>query len=75
MTRCKFKCDSVRKFHHWDKSKGFLYEAEFSVVTGESEENKKFFAATPSGSLKICSYVEDRFIPGDEYFIDLSVAA
>lgn len=74
-TRCKFVCANVKKMKHWnqptDGSIRFLYEAEFSGVTGGSEENKKFYEATPSSNLKIGIYKEDVFEPGKEYFIDI----
>ncbi len=71
MTRCKFQCQSVRKF----KSQGkFLYEAEFYAVTGDSEENKKFFEWTPSGNLKVGVYKEDIFQPGKNYYLDIHEA-
>ena len=75
MVRCKYSCQSVTKRRHWDKNeKHFLFEAEFSAVYGDSEENKKFFEATPSGNLKVGTYKEDLFEPGKEYFIDISEA-
>lgn len=70
-TRCKYTCISVRKYKHWDITKEFLFEAEFTCVTSGSEENKSFFEATPQGSMKVSTYVEDRFQPGQEYFIDI----
>jgi hypothetical protein len=51
-----------------------LYEAEFNAVTDGSEENKKFFEWTPSGSLKIGVYREDIFQPGQDYYLDISEA-
>ena len=71
IVRCKYRCQSVLKKCHWDKLKGFLYESEFLAVHDGSEENKKFFEATPSGSLKLATYKEDLFQPGKEYYIDI----
>lgn len=71
-TRCKFTCLSVRKYRHYDREKGFLYEADFTAVTSGSEENKAFFDATPSASLKVSTYKDDRFEPGRTYFIDIT---
>lgn len=74
-TRCKFSCQSVRKFMSgYGDNKRPLYEAEFSAVTGDSEENKKFFEWTPSGSLKVGVYREDIFQPGKDYYLDISEA-
>lgn len=72
MTRCKFKCHEVSKIVDFYNSEKFLYTAKFSPVTSGSEENKKFFAATPSGSLSIGTYSEDLFMPGKEYYLDIS---
>lgn len=75
--RAKFKCSSVRKYEstHWEKSKpvnGFLYEYEFYPVTGTSDENNRFFASTPSGSLKMSAVSDDLFVPGKEYYLDFT---
>lgn len=75
MVRCKYVCVAVTKKKHWDKTRtGFLYEAEFNVVSSGSEENKLFFDATPFGVLKIGTYQEDHFQPGVEYYLDISEA-
>ena len=74
MTRCKFHCSSVTKtsYRQGDGSEKMLYTADFFAVTEGSEENKKFFAWTPSGSLKLGTYKEDLFQPGGEYYLDIS---
>ena len=73
MTRCKFHCQSVRKFATREGlEEKFVYEAEFSAVYDGSEENKEFFKWTPSGSLKIGVYKEDVFQPGKDYYVDLT---
>lgn len=74
-TRCKFICNSVRKY--WDGwKKQFMYEAEFNVVTGgNNPENDKFFASTPTGSLKVGVMREDLFQPGKEYYLDFTEVA
>lgn len=75
MTRCKYVCQRVVKSRHWNRSeKRFLYEAEFSIVTDGSEENKQFFEYTPSGTLKVGTYKEDIFEPGKAYYLDISEA-
>lgn len=74
--RCKFKCVSVEKAASWNKGMGgFLYTAKFEPVTSGSAENDSFFAHTPCGGMTIGQYEEDAFIPGNEYFIDISIAA
>jgi len=77
MVRCKLRCQSVKKIEHWNRKEKpgmFLYEAEFGAVYDGSEENKAFFEATPSGSLKLATYKEDRFQPGTDYYIDITPA-
>lgn len=74
VTRCKFQCVSVRKYKGWSGTPPFVYEYEFQAVTGNSEENKLFFASTPSGSLKIGAVREDIFEPGHEYYLDFTIA-
>lgn len=83
--RAKFQCQSVRKYrmsvqnpetHRWEL--GFVFEYEFMAVTGaasDSEENKKFFASTPTGSLKMSAVREDLFEPGKEYYLDFTPAS
>ena len=72
-TRAKFKCNSVTKRQGWGNFK-FLYEATFSPVGGDSEENKSFFAATPSGTISLSTIKDDHFEVGKEYYIDFTVA-
>ena len=74
ITRCKYVCQAVTKRQHWSRKELFLYEASFSIVADGSEENKKFFEATPSGNLNIGTYKEDLFLPGKSYYLDISEA-
>jgi hypothetical protein len=74
-TRAKFVCTGVRKYRHWDRRKGFLYDAEMMPVTSGSEENKQFFEATPAGKLEISTLREDFFEPGKEYYLDFTPAS
>lgn len=72
-TRCKFYCKEVAK--SWDNwQKRMLWTARFSAVTTGSEENKKFFAFTPSGSLEVQAINADLFEPGQEYYLDIFLA-
>lgn len=77
-TRCKFTCTSVKKYSasgwYTEPKADFMYEATFQAVTGGSEENKKFFASTPTGELKVSTVREDLFVPGREYFLDISAS-
>jgi hypothetical protein len=69
--RCKFRCESVEKTLDWRDRAKFLYTAKFVAVMDGSEENKKFWAATPGGSLSVSCVTESSFVPGKEYFLDL----
>lgn len=69
--RAMFQCTGVRKYKGWGGHE-FLYEAEFGAVTDGSEEAKKFFAATPSGSVKLSSYLPDAFEVGKTYYLDFT---
>ena len=75
MIRAKFLCISVTKSKHWDNTGRFLHTAKFQPVQSGSEENKKFFEATPSGHLEIGTFVENHFEPGQAYYLDFIYAA
>lgn len=74
MTRAKFVCQSVSKSKHWNGSSEnkFLYTAKLNPVTGNSDENKKFWEATPSGQIELTSILTDAFEPGKEYYVDFT---
>lgn len=73
MVRCKFVCASKREYTGWGAHRR-LFEYEFHVVVGGSEDNSKFFAATPAGSLKVSTVTDGSFEVGKEYHVDLSEA-
>lgn len=78
MVRCKFICSSAKKYSGWrnDLAKqDYLGEYEFSPVSTGSEENKKFFQSTPSGSFRIGGTLPDLFVAGKEYYFDITEAA
>jgi hypothetical protein len=70
MVRAKFVVDSVSKTR-WGNS------VRLTPVYGDSEENKRFFSATPSGLIEL-NVVDDgiakQFEVGKEYYIDFSPA-
>lgn len=70
-TRTKFTCVGITKRTGWGEHE-FLYDAEFQVVTSDSEENKKFFAATPSGNIKVGTVKADHFEVGKTYYVDFT---
>lgn len=73
MTRAKFQCTAVTKRKGWSGAP-FVYEAEFSAVMGDSEENKAFFAASPSGNIKLGTVRSDHFEVGKSYYVDFTEA-
>lgn len=80
-TRAKVTCSEVakRKSSYWDSAAqrsvdGFTYTAKFYPVTGDTPENKSFFASTPSGSIELSTIREDHFVPGQTYYIDFTPA-
>lgn len=75
-TRCKFRCDEVSKTKNWtnDPKKPFIFSVKMNAVSGGTEENKSFWAATPGGQIQFSSIVEPSFEPGKEYYIDISEA-
>ena len=75
-TQAKVTCIGVRKYQGWGGGtpKPMYYEAAFIPVTGDTEENKSFFASTPSGSIKLSTIREDHFTPGKSYYIDFTEA-
>lgn len=73
--RCKFRCVAKTQRPHWKHEEGFLYEYEFHAVSDEgSAENANFFAATPSGSLKVGTVLDGTFGVGHDYYLDLTLA-
>jgi hypothetical protein len=78
--RAKFTCVEIKKYMGgtYDDSgkyvKGTLYNYRFNPVVGDSEENKKFFSATPSGLIELHSIRGDFFELGEEYYLDFTPA-
>lgn len=75
-TRAKFKVQSVTKHSGWNGDK-YHYTVDLTPVTGNSDENKRFFAATPGGSIKLTvvnAEVGDQFDIGQEFYVDFTPA-
>jgi len=72
-TRAKFTCTEVSKRTGWGGNE-FLYAAKFNIVTSGSDENKEFFAASPSGSIEVSTVKEDHFEVGKDYYVDFTEA-
>lgn len=71
MVRCKFKCVEATEVADGKRT---LFNYKFYPVVEGSEENKKFFAFTPAGSLQFSSVNERSFEVGKEYYLDISIA-
>lgn len=81
MIRCKFFCSEVGEaawvVYDYETKKNSLkkvYKARMSPVCSGSEENKKFFDATPQGSFEVSTVAEKYFEAGKEYYIDITAA-
>lgn len=71
MVRAKFKCTQKVENEH-----GFTIKLE--PVTSGSEENEKFFEATPWGQMEIGTIngeAAKHFSAGGEYYLDISPAS
>lgn len=72
---CKFRFVAMRTAEGYDyekKQPTLLYDLEFVPVTGTSQENKKFWQATPSGSFKfqtVNKEAAEMFQFGHEYYV------
>ena len=81
IVRAKFYCTSVLKTiqHVTNPETGkyepkTVYTYKFQAVSSGSDENKKFFASTPTGSVELSAIREDLFKIFEEYYLDFSVA-
>lgn len=81
--RAKFYCTSVTKTmgSRWNADGKYesavVYNYRFQAVTGgpnETEENKKFFASTPSGTIELQAVRDDLFEIQKEYYLDFAPA-
>lgn len=75
--RAKFKCDSVTTTSTGGQNKRILSQIVLTPVTTGSKENEKMFEYTPGGKLELSvlnAKAAETFIPGNEYYIDISLA-
>ena len=79
--RAKFYCTSVTRMmgtaNNPETGKYescVVFDYKFNAVSSGSDENKKFFASTPSGSMSLSSVRDDLFEVGKEYYLDFSPA-
>lgn len=71
MVRAKFVCESVAKTRYGH------HTVRLTPVTGDSEENKKFWKWTPTGSIEFGTINDEavkQFEPGKEYYVDFTPA-
>lgn len=70
--RAKFKVQSVTKQAGWGGHKE-LHTVRLQPVTSGSEENKSFYASTPSGQIEIgvvSKEIGEGFEIGKEFYVD-----
>lgn len=72
-TRAKFRCFSVAESIGW-VGQEFVYDATFRPVVGGTPENDQFYAATPSGEIKLSTVRGDHFEVGKMYYVDFTEA-
>ncbi len=71
--RCKMKVQEVVRTERWDKPGAEMATIRANVVTGGSDENKRFFASTPGGRMEI-NAIDDAtlpFKPGQEVYVEI----
>lgn len=76
IVRAKFKVIEFTRREGWSGNKE-IHGIKLHPVTGGSEENKSFFAATPSGTIELCCCNPDavnQFELGKEYYVDFTPA-
>jgi hypothetical protein len=80
--RAKFAVNSIERFNTsvYADGKSTIKECQnikLSAVCGNSDENKQFFASTPSGQLQLGTVNVEaaaKFELGKEYYIDFTPA-
>ncbi|WP_454825380.1 hypothetical protein [Paraburkholderia xenovorans] len=75
--RAKFKVVSTTQRKHWDIQKGNIHEIQLQPVVGDSPENDRFYAATPSGAISLQTVNDEagaQFELGGEYYVDFTKA-
>lgn len=76
MVRAKFECKSITLQQDWrDRSKK-LHTVRLEPVTSDSEENAKFWAATPGGAIELTCIdpAAAQFELGKQYYVDFTPA-
>lgn len=74
--RAKFKVISITRQAYWNGG-GEMQTIKLQPVTSGSEENRQFYAATPSGEINLSVVPVDigkQFDIGGEYYVDFTPA-
>lgn len=74
--RAKFKVHSITEREGWGEHK-LLRDVKLTPVVGGSEENKQFYAASPSGEIVLgCANADAaaQFEVGQEFYVDFTPA-
>jgi hypothetical protein len=74
--RAKFKVQSITTTGRWN-GPGLMGTVKLQPVSSGSEENKKFYEATPSGSIDLGTINEEalkQFVIGREFYVDFTPA-
>lgn len=75
--RAKFKVESVTTRANWQRDKGHIGTVRLVPVMDGSEENKRFYDATPSGAIELGTINQDalkQFEIGREFYVDFTPA-
>ena len=75
--RAKFKVNSITRQQHWDASKGEIQTIKLAPVSSGSDENKSFYASTPTGTIELGTVNADaaqQFVLGGEFYVDFTPA-
>lgn len=73
-TRAKFVVQSITRQKGWGEFKE-VWQITMNPVVGNSEENKRFYAATPSGTINLSVVPEavgKQFDIGQEVYVDFT---
>lgn len=72
----KFTVNSVNKRKGWGENP-WVYDINLNPVTSGSEENKQFYAATPSGNITLSTVnesVASEMEPGKNFYVTFEAA-
>lgn len=75
--RAKFKVTSITQTAHWNKPGESLFTLSLQPVSSGSEENKRFYEATPGGEIKLSvlnAAIGQQFPIGKEVYVDFTPA-